>query len=121
MSHIAFRSYTFVLIANVRPCLHVLAETPSILKFWDELLDCSFFVVIALLHWTMLPRRIPFHQLVFAAILGVCGGIYIYKPMFEPLKKTASKPEEGLLLETAEPKAAENSPQATLEGSAVED
>ncbi|XP_066540974.1 protein PIGBOS1 [Hoplias malabaricus] len=31
----------------------------------------------------MLPRRIPFNQIAFATLLGVAGGVYIYKPMFE--------------------------------------
>ncbi|CAL9701836.1 unnamed protein product [Knipowitschia caucasica] len=29
--------------------------------------------------------RIPFTQVVFATLLGVAGGFYIYKPSFEPL------------------------------------
>lgn len=40
----------------------------------------------------MLRRRIPFTQIAFATLLGVVGGIYIYKPYFEPLQDT-SKPQ----------------------------
>ncbi|XP_046721118.1 protein PIGBOS1 [Silurus meridionalis] len=31
----------------------------------------------------MFPRRIPFNQIAFATLVGVGGGIYIYRPMFE--------------------------------------
>ncbi|XP_019126039.1 protein PIGBOS1 [Larimichthys crocea] len=31
----------------------------------------------------MFRRRIPFSQMAFVTLLGVCGGIYIYKPYFE--------------------------------------
>ncbi|XP_041798820.1 protein PIGBOS1 [Chelmon rostratus] len=34
----------------------------------------------------MFGRRIPFTQMALVALLGVGGGIYIYKPYFEPVK-----------------------------------
>lgn len=39
----------------------------------------------------MFRRRIPFTQIAFTTLLGVVGGIYIYRPYFEPDVKT---PEE---------------------------
>ncbi|KAL6479532.1 hypothetical protein MHYP_G00129650 [Metynnis hypsauchen] len=41
----------------------------------------------------MLPRRIPFNQIAFATLVGVGGGIYIYRPMFEPPRKPTSAPD----------------------------
>ncbi|XP_056334650.1 protein PIGBOS1 [Danio aesculapii] len=53
----------------------------------------------------MLGRRIPFNQIAFATLVGVIGGVYIYRPMFEPLRKPAAeelKPDpEELRAETA--------------------
>lgn len=37
----------------------------------------------------MFPRRIPFNQIAFATLLGVGGGIYIYRPMFERDRRKA--------------------------------
>ncbi|XP_072258455.1 protein PIGBOS1 [Pyxicephalus adspersus] len=31
----------------------------------------------------MMYRKLPFHQLSIAVILGVVGGVYIYKPLFQ--------------------------------------
>ncbi|NP_001295368.1 protein PIGBOS1 [Danio rerio] len=39
----------------------------------------------------MLGRRIPFNQIAFATLVGVVGGVYIYRPMFEPLRKPAAE------------------------------
>ncbi|XP_029949024.1 protein PIGBOS1 [Salarias fasciatus] len=39
----------------------------------------------------MFRRRLPFTQLALAAVLGVCGGIYIYRPYFEPVPKTSEE------------------------------
>ncbi|CAJ1049172.1 protein PIGBOS1 isoform X1 [Xyrichtys novacula] len=36
----------------------------------------------------MFRRRIPFTQMAFATLLGVAGGVYIYRPFFEPLLKS---------------------------------
>lgn len=35
----------------------------------------------------MFRRRIPFTQMALATVLGVAGGVYIYKPFFEPRQK----------------------------------
>ncbi|XP_047219612.1 protein PIGBOS1 [Girardinichthys multiradiatus] len=35
----------------------------------------------------MFRRRLPFSQLILAAVLGVAGGIYIYRPYFESRPK----------------------------------
>ncbi|XP_068168057.1 protein PIGBOS1 [Antennarius striatus] len=39
----------------------------------------------------MLRSRIPFSQVVFATLLGVCGGVYIYTPFFVPEQKTSGQ------------------------------
>nr|XP_046242119.1 protein PIGBOS1 [Scatophagus argus] len=36
-------------------------------------------------------RRIPLTQMVFVTLLGVGGGIYIYKPYFEPVLQTPDR------------------------------
>ncbi|XP_053534171.1 protein PIGBOS1 [Ictalurus punctatus] len=38
----------------------------------------------------MFPKRIPFNQIAFATLVGVGGGIYIYRPMFEPPRRNKS-------------------------------
>lgn len=38
----------------------------------------------------MFRRRIPFNEIAVATLVGVVGGIYVYKPMFEPPKKPQS-------------------------------
>lgn len=49
----------------------------------------------------MFRRRLTFSQLAFATVLGVAGGVYIYKPYFiQPVKnlqqnQDASKKREG--------------------------
>uniref|UniRef100_A0AAY4EI40 Protein PIGBOS1 n=1 Tax=Denticeps clupeoides TaxID=299321 RepID=A0AAY4EI40_9TELE len=46
----------------------------------------------------MLRRRIPFHQIAFATLLGVAGGIYVYRPMFEPPRpnpESVVRPEDA--------------------------
>ncbi|XP_014267502.1 protein PIGBOS1 [Maylandia zebra] len=39
----------------------------------------------------MFRRRLPFTQLAFATMLGVAGGIYIYRPYFETVPKTSGE------------------------------
>uniref|UniRef100_A0AAR2KD11 Protein PIGBOS1 n=1 Tax=Pygocentrus nattereri TaxID=42514 RepID=A0AAR2KD11_PYGNA len=46
----------------------------------------------------MLPRRIPFNQIAFATLVGVGGGIYIYRPMFEPPRKPTKLSHKMALL-----------------------
>ncbi|XP_060895023.1 protein PIGBOS1 [Labrus mixtus] len=41
----------------------------------------------------MFHRRIPFTQLAFATLLGVAGGVYIYRPYFE-LKPSGQKNQD---------------------------
>jgi len=36
-------------------------------------------------------RRIPLHQLIIASFLGVIGGVYIWKPVFEQSKITVNQ------------------------------
>jgi len=42
----------------------------------------------------MLRRRIPFNQVAFATVLGVAGGVYIYRPYFEAKQRRTGTPEE---------------------------
>ncbi|XP_056621717.1 protein PIGBOS1 [Triplophysa dalaica] len=44
----------------------------------------------------MFGRRIPFHQIAVATLVGVMGGVYVYRPMFEPPKKPQSAPDQEL-------------------------
>ncbi|KAF7660581.1 hypothetical protein LDENG_00279230 [Lucifuga dentata] len=44
----------------------------------------------------MFRRRIPFTQMAFAALLGVAGGIYIYRPCFEPVQKTLEQENQDV-------------------------
>ncbi|XP_075327274.1 protein PIGBOS1 [Odontesthes bonariensis] len=37
----------------------------------------------------MFQRRLPFAQLAIATLLGVLGGVYIYRPYFAPLPETS--------------------------------
>lgn len=46
-------------------------------------------------------RKIPTHQLIIAAALGVLGGIYIWKPIFE--KAAAKRAEEAATKSTVQP------------------
>lgn len=39
----------------------------------------------------MFRRRLPFTQLAFATMLGVAGGIYIYRPYLETVPKTSGE------------------------------
>ncbi|XP_038558120.1 protein PIGBOS1 [Micropterus salmoides] len=44
----------------------------------------------------MFRRRIPFTQMAFATLLGVAGGIYIYRPYFEPVLKTSGQQNQDV-------------------------
>lgn len=39
----------------------------------------------------MFRKRLPFTQLAFVTMLGVAGGIYIYRPYFETVPKTSGE------------------------------
>ncbi|XP_051236279.1 protein PIGBOS1 [Dicentrarchus labrax] len=39
----------------------------------------------------MFRRRIPFSQIAFVTLLGVVGGIYIYRPYFDTALKTSAQ------------------------------
>ncbi|XP_055029764.1 protein PIGBOS1 [Misgurnus anguillicaudatus] len=54
-------------------------------------------------------RRIPFHQIAFATLVGVVGGVYVYKPMFE-LKKPPTEPVQDL-----KPEPDEQKPETTTQ------
>ncbi|XP_029112332.1 protein PIGBOS1 [Scleropages formosus] len=43
----------------------------------------------------MFRRRIPFHQIAMATILGVAGGLYIYKPVFETPNTNLNSPRQN--------------------------
>ncbi|GAA6227824.1 protein PIGBOS1 [Lates japonicus] len=44
----------------------------------------------------MLRRRIPFTQMAFATLLGVAGGVYIYRPYFEPVLKSSGQQDQDV-------------------------
>nr|XP_061796422.1 protein PIGBOS1 [Nerophis lumbriciformis] len=47
----------------------------------------------------MFRRNIPFTQMAFAALLGVAGGFYIYRPLFhETGQKTTTQPNQDVIL-----------------------
>ncbi|XP_021441938.2 protein PIGBOS1 [Oncorhynchus mykiss] len=53
----------------------------------------------------MFRRRIPFAQIAFATVLGVAGGVYIYRPIFEPqhnnsVPETLSQTEDNWMPES---------------------
>lgn len=43
-------------------------------------------------------RRLTFPQLLFASILGIAGGIYIYQPIFEQYSRDQKELKEMLKL-----------------------
>ncbi|XP_048887458.1 protein PIGBOS1 [Brienomyrus brachyistius] len=49
----------------------------------------------------MFRRRIPFHQVAMAVIVGVVGGIYVYRPIFHSpdWMRRSSEPNPGGNLE----------------------
>lgn len=44
----------------------------------------------------MLRRRMPFRHVAFATLLGVGGGIYIYRPYYELQMKTSEQQKEDV-------------------------
>ncbi|XP_029317205.1 protein PIGBOS1 [Cottoperca gobio] len=46
----------------------------------------------------MFRGRLPFSQIVFATLLGVAGGVYVFKPVFEPLavRKTSEQQNQNV-------------------------
>lgn len=44
----------------------------------------------------MLRRRMPFRHVAFATLLGVGGGIYIYRPYFDLQMKTSEQQKEDV-------------------------
>ncbi|XP_071344445.1 protein PIGBOS1 [Trachinotus anak] len=44
----------------------------------------------------MFRRRVPFTQIAFATLLGVAGGMYIYRPYFEPVPKNSGQQNQGM-------------------------
>ncbi|XP_073689006.1 protein PIGBOS1 [Garra rufa] len=53
----------------------------------------------------MIGRRIPFNQIAFATLLGVVGGVYIYRPVFEPPRKPPTAPDQHLKPDPEEQRA----------------
>ncbi|XP_040895982.1 protein PIGBOS1 [Toxotes jaculatrix] len=44
----------------------------------------------------MFRQRIPFTQIAFATLLGVAGGIYIYRPYFDLVPKTSGQQHQDV-------------------------
>ncbi|XP_067246008.1 protein PIGBOS1 [Chanodichthys erythropterus] len=53
----------------------------------------------------MFGRRIPFNQIAFATLVGVVGGVYIYRPVFELPRKPQTAPDQELKPVTEEQRA----------------
>ncbi|XP_058607193.1 protein PIGBOS1 [Onychostoma macrolepis] len=53
----------------------------------------------------MFRRRIPFNQIGVATLVGVVGGVYIYKPIFDPPRKPPSAPDQDLKSDPDEQRA----------------
>ncbi|XP_051725921.1 protein PIGBOS1 [Ctenopharyngodon idella] len=53
----------------------------------------------------MFGRRIPFNQIAFATLVGVVGGVYIYRPVFEPPRKPPTAPDQDLKADSEEQRA----------------
>ncbi|XP_026142776.1 protein PIGBOS1 [Carassius auratus] len=68
----------------------------------------------------MFGRRIPFNQIAFATLVGVVGGVYIYRPMFEAHRKPLSAPDQDLKSDPAEQRA-ETTQQEQQDASAAQD
>ncbi|XP_059362970.1 protein PIGBOS1 [Carassius carassius] len=68
----------------------------------------------------MFGRRIPFNQIAFATLVGVVGGVYIYRPMFEAPRKPPSAPDQDLKSDPEEQRA-ETTQQAQQDASAAQD
>ncbi|CAB1451938.1 unnamed protein product [Pleuronectes platessa] len=49
----------------------------------------------------MFRRRVPFPQMALAMLLGVAGGLYIYRPFFEPMLKKSMEEQQLWLCCTA--------------------
>ncbi|XP_043532982.1 protein PIGBOS1 [Chiloscyllium plagiosum] len=47
-------------------------------------------------------RRLPFPQLTLAALLGVAGGLYVYKPLFQRYSLEQRKAREAALAQLPE-------------------
>ncbi|XP_020375534.1 protein PIGBOS1 [Rhincodon typus] len=50
----------------------------------------------------MALRRLPFSQLTLAAVLGVAGGLYVYKPIFQRYSLEQRKAQEVTLAQLPE-------------------
>ncbi|XP_062274673.1 protein PIGBOS1 [Scomber scombrus] len=48
----------------------------------------------------MFRVRIPFSQIALATVLGVGGGIYIYRPCFDPKLKTSEQQNQDVAKKT---------------------
>ncbi len=68
----------------------------------------------------MFRRRVPFNQIAVATLAGVLGGVYIYRPMFEPPRKPPSAPDQDLKPDP-EDQRAETTQQAQQDASAAQD
>ncbi|XP_036950242.1 protein PIGBOS1 [Acanthopagrus latus] len=44
----------------------------------------------------MFRRSIPFTQMVFVTLLGFGGGIYIYRPYFDPMLKSSGQQNQDV-------------------------
>ena len=92
--HVTFNRAQKRLLDYNSKCLdkNVLPNT-TLLLFQDHPLShCWDFI----LKEVMFGRRIPFTQIAFVSLLGVGGGIYIYRPYFEHELKTPGQQNQDV-------------------------
>ncbi|XP_056135426.1 protein PIGBOS1 [Lampris incognitus] len=71
-----------------------------------------------------MQRRIPFTHMAFATAVGVFGGVYIYRPYFEPQQKSSAQqnrdgPQNPSQLEESGSPVSVNPGEAEVGGGAV--
>ncbi|XP_039514545.1 protein PIGBOS1 [Pimephales promelas] len=69
----------------------------------------------------MFGRRIPFNQIAVATLVGVVGGVYIYRPIFEAPKKPPIAPDQDLKPDSKEQKAEATQQEEQANASATKD
>lgn len=70
----------------------------------------------------MFGRRIPFNQIAVATLVGVVGGVYIYRPIFEaPRKPPTIAPDQDLKPDSEEQRAEATQQEEQANASATKD
>ncbi|XP_077050146.1 protein PIGBOS1 [Siphateles boraxobius] len=69
----------------------------------------------------MFGRRIPFNQIAVATLVGVVGGVYIYRPIFEAPRKPLAAPDRDLKPDSEEQRAEATQQEVQANASATKD